>query len=55
MYETPGGGIAVGTGIGSLAATGAGVAWWVVAGVALLVAGLVLLRASRGRRATAGE
>ncbi|MFI9006729.1 LPXTG cell wall anchor domain-containing protein [Actinosynnema sp. NPDC053489] len=55
MYRVPGGGVAVGTGIGSLAATGAGVAWWVVAGAALLVAGLVLLRAARGRRAASDE
>ncbi|MCE6993385.1 LPXTG cell wall anchor domain-containing protein [Saccharothrix sp. S26] len=55
MYRVPGSGVAVGTGIGSLAATGAGVAWWVVAGVVLLVAGLLLIRASRGRRAAADE
>ncbi|MEV8442927.1 LPXTG cell wall anchor domain-containing protein [Actinosynnema sp. NPDC051121] len=55
MYKSPGSGVAVGTGIGSLAATGAGIAWWVVAGAVLLVAGLVLLRASRRRRAAADE
>ncbi|MFD1152079.1 LPXTG cell wall anchor domain-containing protein [Saccharothrix hoggarensis] len=55
MYRVPGSGIAVGTGIGSLAATGAGVAWWVVAGVVLLVAGLFLAHSARRRRAAADE
>ncbi|MFD0203050.1 hypothetical protein B0I31_103648 [Saccharothrix carnea] len=55
MYKVPGSGVAVGTGIGSLAATGAGVAWWVVAGVVLLVAGLILTRAVRRRRAAGSE
>ncbi|WP_033438453.1 hypothetical protein [Saccharothrix sp. NRRL B-16314] len=55
MYKVPGSGVAVGTGIGSLAATGAGVAWWVVAGVVLLVSGLLLTHAVRGRRATTDE
>ncbi|MEU4766891.1 peptidase [Actinosynnema sp. NPDC023794] len=48
MYEVPGSGDAVGTGTDSSAATGAGLAWRVVAG-------LVLARAARGRRATADE
>nr|WP_157767510.1 LPXTG cell wall anchor domain-containing protein [Actinosynnema pretiosum] len=51
MYRMPGAGVAVGTGVGTLAATGADVTWWVVAGVALLVSGVLLLRRSRGRRA----
>ncbi|ONI85521.1 peptidase [Saccharothrix sp. ALI-22-I] len=55
MYRFPGGGVAVGTGIGSLAATGAGVTWWVVAGAVLLVTGLFPTHAVRGRRATADE
>jgi LPXTG-motif cell wall-anchored protein len=55
VYKVPGSGVAVGTGVGSLAATGAGVAWWAVAGAVLLVAGLLLTRASRRRRATADE
>ena len=55
MYRVPGSGVAVGTGIGSLAATGAGVAWWVVVGAVLLVAGLTLARAARGRRVAADE
>ncbi|ATE52726.1 peptidase [Actinosynnema pretiosum] len=51
VYRMPGAGVAVGTGVGTLAATGADVTWWVVAGVALLVSGVLLLRRSRGRRA----
>ncbi len=50
MYKVPGTGVAVGTGVGSLAATGAGVTWWVVAGVVLLVAGVFLTHAARRRR-----
>ncbi|WP_447005987.1 LPXTG cell wall anchor domain-containing protein [Saccharothrix isguenensis] len=55
MYKVPGSGVAVGTGIGSLAATGAGVTWWVVAGVVLLVSGLFLTHAVRRRRPTTDE
>ncbi|WP_158846515.1 LPXTG cell wall anchor domain-containing protein [Saccharothrix deserti] len=55
MYKVPGSGVAVGTGIGSLAATGAGVTWWVVAGAVLLATGLLLTHAVRRRRATADE
>ncbi|AXX28329.1 LPXTG cell wall anchor domain-containing protein [Actinosynnema pretiosum subsp. pretiosum] len=51
MYRMPGAGVAVGTGVGTLAATGADVTWWVVAGVALLVSGVLLLRRSRRRHA----
>ncbi|MEU7526645.1 LPXTG cell wall anchor domain-containing protein [Saccharothrix sp. NPDC042600] len=53
MYKVPGTGVAVGTGVGSLAATGASVTWWVVAGVVLLLAGVLLTHATRRRdRAT---
>lgn len=55
MYRAPGSGIAVGTGIGSSAATGAGVTWWVVAGAVLLALGLCRTHAARGRRATTDE
>jgi LPXTG-motif cell wall-anchored protein len=51
MYKVPGSGVAVGTGVGSLAATGAGVTWWVVAALVLLVAGAFLLHAARRRTA----
>ncbi|WP_309114150.1 LPXTG cell wall anchor domain-containing protein [Saccharothrix sp.] len=50
MYKVPGTGVAVGTGVGSLAATGASVTWWVVAAVVLLVAGTLLTHATRRRR-----
>lgn len=53
MYRVPGSGVVVGTGVGSLAATGANVTWWLVAGVVLLAGGLVLRRAARGERAGA--
>ncbi|GAA3888322.1 hypothetical protein GCM10022243_61530 [Saccharothrix violaceirubra] len=55
MYKVPGSGIAAGTGVSALAATGAGVTWWVVLGVALLVAGAFLLHAARTRRVDHGE
>ncbi|GAA2670877.1 LPXTG-motif cell wall anchor domain-containing protein [Actinosynnema pretiosum] len=51
VYRMPGAGVAVGTGVGTLAATGADVTWWAVAGVALLVSGILLLRRSRRRHA----
>ncbi|MFD7654673.1 LPXTG cell wall anchor domain-containing protein [Actinosynnema sp. NPDC059797] len=47
MYRVPGSGVAVGTGVGSLAATGANVTWWLVAGVVLLAGGAVLGRVAR--------
>ncbi|TWP52631.1 LPXTG cell wall anchor domain-containing protein [Lentzea tibetensis] len=50
MYKVPGSGVAVGTGVGSLAVTGADVTWWITAGVVLLVAGALLLHATRKRR-----
>jgi len=52
VYKVPGSGVAVGTGVGSLAATGAGVTWWIAAALVLLVAGLLLVHAARGRRST---
>jgi LPXTG-motif cell wall-anchored protein len=50
MYKVPGSGVAVGTGVGTLAATGADVTWWIAAAVVLLVAGALLLHATRKRR-----
>ena len=49
MYKVPGSGVAVGTGVGSLAATGAGVTWWIVAALVLLLVGVFLLHATRKR------
>ncbi|GLZ31136.1 hypothetical protein Lesp02_33240 [Lentzea sp. NBRC 105346] len=50
MYKVPGSGVAVGTGVGALAVTGADVTVWIVTGVVLLVAGALLLHATRKRR-----
>ena len=50
MYKVPGSGVAVGTGVGALAVTGADVTFWIVTGVVLLVAGALLLHATRKRR-----
>lgn len=50
MYKVPGSGVAVGTGVGSLAATGAGLTWWIAAALVLLTAGVLLRHAARGRR-----
>jgi hypothetical protein len=50
MYKVPGSGVAVGTGVGSLAATGAGVTWWIVTALVLLVAGVLLSHAARRRK-----
>jgi LPXTG-motif cell wall-anchored protein len=55
MYKVPGSGVAVGTGVGSLAATGAGVTWWIVAAVVLLLVGVFLLHATRKRRGVTGD
>lgn len=54
MYKVPGSGVAVGTGVGSLAATGAGVTWWIVAALVLLVAGAFLSHAARRRKRATG-
>ena len=48
MYKAPSGG-AVGGGAG-LAVTGADVGWWIALGIALLIAGALLLHANRRRR-----
>ncbi|SES12162.1 LPXTG-motif cell wall anchor domain-containing protein [Lentzea xinjiangensis] len=53
MYKVPGTGIGVGTGVGALAVTGADVTWWVVAGIALLLAGAFVVHTTRGRRRVA--
>ncbi|MFD9736323.1 peptidase [Umezawaea sp. NPDC059074] len=50
MYKVPGSGVAVGTGVGSLAATGAGLTWWIAAALVLLAAGVLLRHAARRRR-----
>ena len=50
MYRVPGSGVAVGTGVGSLATTGAGLTWWIAAALVLLAAGALLRHAARGRR-----
>ena len=47
------GGLVVLTAVGALllgAATGAGVTWWIVAALVLLVAGFLLVHAARGHR-----
>jgi hypothetical protein len=46
VYKVPGAGGVVGGGAG-LAATGADVAWWIAFGIALLLAGVFLLRSAR--------
>ncbi|PRY35229.1 LPXTG cell wall anchor domain-containing protein [Umezawaea tangerina] len=51
MYKVPGSGVAIGTGVGSLAATGANVTWWLAAALVLLVVGGLLLHATRRRKA----
>ncbi|KAA2255488.1 peptidase [Solihabitans fulvus] len=56
MYRVPGSGVAVGSGVGALAMTGADLVWWLAAGLVLLVVGAFLLHAaSRRRRAVAAE
>ncbi|WNV82728.1 LPXTG cell wall anchor domain-containing protein [Umezawaea sp. Da 62-37] len=50
-HEVPGSGVAIGTGAGSLAATGANATWWIAAALVLLVAGGLLLRTTRRREA----
>jgi len=51
LYKVPGaGGAAASAG---LAATGANLTWWFALGIAMLVAGLLLVRVARRRRAIA--
>jgi LPXTG-motif cell wall-anchored protein len=50
MYKMPGAGIGVaGGGVGSLAATGADVGWWIAIGVLMLVLGAAAVIASYRR------
>ncbi|MBN9745292.1 MULTISPECIES: LPXTG cell wall anchor domain-containing protein [Amycolatopsis] len=50
MYKMPGAGVGVaGGGVGTLAATGADVGWWLAVGVALVILGIVALIAVRRR------
>ncbi|WP_409183440.1 LPXTG cell wall anchor domain-containing protein [Amycolatopsis sp. VS8301801F10] len=50
MYKMPGAGVGVaGGGVGTLAATGADVGWWVAVGVALVLLGIAALIAVRRR------
>ncbi|MDQ3404226.1 MAG: peptidase [Actinomycetota bacterium] len=53
MYRTPSGGAAGGA--GGLAVTGADVGWWIALGIALLITGVLLLRAGRRRRRFTGH
>ncbi|MBB1157818.1 LPXTG cell wall anchor domain-containing protein [Amycolatopsis rubida] len=50
MYKMPGAGVGVaGGGVGTLAATGADVGWWLAVGVALVILGIAALIAVRRR------
>jgi LPXTG-motif cell wall-anchored protein len=50
MYKMPGAGVGVaGGGVGSLAATGADVGWWIAIGVLMLVLGAAAVFASYRR------
>ncbi|WP_406640634.1 LPXTG cell wall anchor domain-containing protein [Amycolatopsis sp. WGS_07] len=50
MYKMPGAGVGVaGGGVGTLAATGADVGWWLAVGVALVLLGIAALIAVRRR------
>ncbi|MFE0028099.1 LPXTG cell wall anchor domain-containing protein [Amycolatopsis sp. NPDC059021] len=53
MYKMPGAGVGVaGGGVGTLAATGADIGWWLTVGVILVVLGIVAVYAAyrRNRR-----
>ncbi len=53
MYKMPGAGVGVaGGGVGTLAATGADVGWWLAVGVALVLLGTIAVIATvrRNRR-----
>jgi LPXTG-motif cell wall-anchored protein len=52
VYKAPGG--ALGGGAGALAMTGADVMWWIALGIAMLIAGVLLLHATRRRHRTVG-
>ncbi|WP_116206412.1 LPXTG cell wall anchor domain-containing protein [Amycolatopsis circi] len=50
MYKMPGAGVGVaGGGVGTLAATGADVGWWLAVGIALVILGIAALVAVRRR------
>ncbi|WP_020662735.1 LPXTG cell wall anchor domain-containing protein [Amycolatopsis benzoatilytica] len=50
MYKLPGAGVGVaGGGVGTLAATGADVGWWLALGVLLVILGVAALVAVRRR------
>ncbi|GAA1946948.1 LPXTG cell wall anchor domain-containing protein [Amycolatopsis minnesotensis] len=50
MYKLPGAGVgAAGGGVGTLAATGADVGWWIAVGVVLLVLGTAAVIAAHRR------
>jgi LPXTG-motif cell wall-anchored protein len=50
MYKMPGAGVGLaGGGVGSLAATGADVGWWIAIGVVMLVLGTAAVIASYRR------
>ncbi|MGW4394688.1 LPXTG cell wall anchor domain-containing protein [Amycolatopsis nivea] len=50
MYKMPGAGVGVaGGGVGTLAATGADIGWWLAVGVALVILGIAALIAVRRR------
>ncbi|GAA1023086.1 MULTISPECIES: LPXTG cell wall anchor domain-containing protein [Amycolatopsis] len=50
MYKMPGAGVGVaGGGVGTLAATGADVGWWLAVGIALVILGIAALIAVRRR------
>ncbi|WP_033291236.1 LPXTG cell wall anchor domain-containing protein [Amycolatopsis jejuensis] len=50
MYKMPGAGVGVaGGGVGTLAATGADVGWWVTMGVLLVILGIAALIAVHRR------
>ncbi|MFI5606069.1 LPXTG cell wall anchor domain-containing protein [Amycolatopsis sp. NPDC051903] len=50
MYKMPGAGVDVaGGGVGTLAATGADVGWWLILGALLVVLGIAAVIAARRR------
>lgn len=49
MYNGPITGAATGTGMGTLAATGSNLSWWIFLGMIMLIAGLLMLHAAQRR------